>query len=357
MLFWFLCILNRLETVDHERTRDAVALLIAENRMLRQRLMAARPGKRLLLSDGERRRLGILAARVGRKLLEELDLTFSPETLLRWYRKLVAAKYDGTKQRGKGRPAVSDAVAEWIVRMASENESWGVRRISGALANLGLVASAATVRRVLQDAGIPPAPTRKRELRWVDFLRRHHEAIAAADFFTVEVLGKFGLVRYHVLFAIHLACRRVHIAGIVREPDGAYTEQKAREWTDPFDGFLKDKRYLIVDRGTVFTQRFEQILARGGVKLLRTPPRSPNLNAYAERFVRSIKEECLQRVIILSEHHLRTLVRDYVEHYHHERNHQGIGNQLIEGKPCRDGPIRCRERQGGLLRFYTREAA
>jgi transposase InsO family protein len=163
-----------------------------------------------------------------------------------------------------------------------------------------------------------------------------------------------------VLFLIDLKTRRVQIAGIVHDPHEAWMKQVARSLTDAVDGFLLGKRYLIMDRDPVFTRAFRLMLADSGVKSVRLPARSPNLNAYAERFVRSIKSECLRRVIPLGENHLRDLIREFAAHYHLERNHQGLGNQLIQ--PANDnsavtGPVLRRKRIGGLLNFYYRNAA
>ena len=169
-------------------------------------------------------------------------------------------------------------------------------------------------------------------------------------------------MRYLVLFAIELKTRRVHIAGMAAEASGLWMEQIARNLMDAVSSFLRDSRYLIHDRDPLFAGGFTEILRAAGVKTVKLPACSPNLNAYAERFVGSIRRECLAKVIPLGEAHLRKIVGAYVEHYHRERNHQGIGNRLIEGAPAAvaagaSGPIVCRERLGGLLRYYHREAA
>ena len=177
---------------------------------------------------------------------------------------------------------------------------------------------------------------------------------------TVEVLTLEGLKRYLVLFVIELRTRYVHVVGIHPQPDGAWMEQMARNLTDPGEGFLRTSRYLLHDRDPLYTDDFEEILRSSGVSPVRLPARSPNLNAYAERFVRSIKEECLSRVVPLGEGHLRQLVHEYVEHYHWERNHQGLQNQLLRRPPPPVRPasrVARRTRLGGLLNFYHREAA
>ena len=166
---------------------------------------------------------------------------------------------------------------------------------------------------------------------WQEFLETHWDVLAAADFFTVEIWSPVGLLRYYVLFVIDLSTRRVHIAGIIYQPYGRWMEQLARNLTDDMDGFLLHNKYLIHDRDPVFTQRFREILESGGVQPVKLPPKTPNLNAYAERFVLSIKSECLNRLILFSEAQLTHVITQYAMHYHRERNHQGLDNPLISG--------------------------
>jgi len=185
-------------------------------------------------------------------------------------------------------------------------------------------------------------------------------SIAATDFFSVEVITRTGLIRYFVLFAIDLKSRRVEIAGILPRPNGEWMSQVARNLTDCDDGFLKEARYLIHDRDPLFTRAFRAISKSSGVATVKLPARSPDLNAYAERFVRSIKSECLSQIIPLGERHLRRAVKGYTEHYHLERNHQGLDNRLIEEPPgvvdMNSAVIR-HERLGGVLNYYERRAA
>ena len=186
------------------------------------------------------------------------------------------------------------------------------------------------------------------------------DCLAAADFFTVEVWSWRGLITYYVLFVLELSTRRVHIAGITRNPDTPWMMQMARNLTDPIDGFLADKRFLIIDRDTKYCEAFRHILESSGVKPVRLPPRSPNLNSFAVRFVRSIKEECLARLILFSERSLRYAIDQYIAHYHDERPHQGIGNRPIVVRSVQLPPAdsaECRRRLGGLLCSYERRAA
>jgi transposase InsO family protein len=184
--------------------------------------------------------------------------------------------------------------------------------------------------------------------------------LAATDFFSVEVWTALGLVRYHVLFVIRLATREVQIAGILPEPQGRWMKQVARNLTDGLDGFLAGCRYLIHDRSSLFTPEFEMILESAGIKAVRLPAHSPNLNAYAERYVRTIREACLDRLVLIGEGSLRRALSEFVSHYHQERNHQGLGNKIIRPEFAEfpsGGDVRCRERLGGMLRYYYRQAA
>jgi transposase InsO family protein len=244
--------------------------------------------------------------------------------------------------------------------MAEENRDWGYRRILGALSNLGYPIARGTVANILKQHGIEPAPERKRKTTWKEFLSRHWELIVAADFFTIEAWNRNGLQRFMVLFFIELSTRKVEIAGIAPAANGLWMSQIARNLTAADEGILSGKRYLIHDRDPLFTAEFLNMLAAAGIKSVKLPPRSPNLNAYAERFVRSIKESCLERMIFFGEGSLRKGIHEFVAHYHGERNHQGLGNRLIipdESHACNGGAIRRRERLGGMLNYYYRQAA
>jgi hypothetical protein len=316
---------------------------------------------RLKLSEAERGALGEIGYRLGGKVLAEIATVARPDTILGWYRKLIARKFDGSKaRRGPGRPRIKREVEQLIIRMAKENRDWGYDRIAGALANLGYEISDQTIGNVLQRHGLPPAAERKRTTTWAAFVRTHVALLAGTDFFTAEVLTLRGLVTYYVLFFIHLESRRVRIAGITVHPDEAWMKQVARNATMDDRGALRDCRYLLHDRDTKFTRSFRAIIASGRVEPLALPARSPNLNAYAERWVRSVKEECLSKVILFGERSLRRALSEYVDHFHAERNHQGKGNVLLFPRDMnrrRQGRVRCRERLGGLLRYYHREAA
>ena len=217
-----------------------------------------------------------------------------------------------------------------------------------------------TIAQILQRRGIEPAPERTRKTTWKEFLTRHWDLMVAADFFTVEVWTRRGLQRFLILFFIDLSTRKVEIAGIAQAANGLWMSQIARNLTDVEQGILTGKRYLIHDRDPLFTGEFLRMMAAAGVESVKLPPRSPNLNAHAERFVRSIKESCLERLIFFGEESLRTALQNFVAHYHAERNHQGLANQLISpevGHLDNTGEVQRRQRLGGMLNYYYRAAA
>ncbi len=331
--------------------------LATENRILHSQLKG-----RLRLSDWERQALAEIGRKLGKKALAEVAKIVTPDTILGWHRKLIAQKFDGSPQRkAPGRPMIDQELEALVVRMARENRSWGYDRIVGALANLGDTISAQTVGNILKRHGLPPAPERKTTITWQEFLRTHMDVRVATDFFTAEVGTLGGLVTYYILFFIHLGSRQVHIAGVTPHPNAQWMTQVARNVTMEEWDFLSPGQYLIHDRDGKYCPAFQHIVDTAGVKRVPLPPRSPNLNAYAERWVRSIKEECLSRVLLFGEASLRHALTPYVTHFHHERNHQGKGNVLLFPVVSHDtahrGPLLCRERLGGLLKYYTRDAA
>jgi transposase InsO family protein len=247
-------------------------------------------------------------------------------------------------------------IRELIVRMAGENPSWGYARIQGQLKHLDHRVARSTIAKVLKEHGIKPSPDRP--LRWATFVRSHAQLIAAADFFTTEVWTVRGLVTHFTLFVIDVATRRVHVAGTTANPTSAWMEQMARNLTDCEEGFLTGRRFLIVDRDAIFSPGFKSIVRDSGVEILLTAYQAPNMNAYAERFVRSIKSECLDQMIFMGRESLVRAIAEYAAHHHDERSHQGIGNVLInEAAAQRQGDVKVHDRLGGLLKYYHREAA
>ncbi len=240
--------------------------------------------------------------------------------------------------------------------MATENPTWGYTRIQGALKNLGHRVARSIIATILKEQGIPPSD--ERPTSWRAFLRAHWKAFMAADFFTTEVWTVRGLVTYYTMFVIELHSRRVAIVGSTPHPDEAFVRQVVRQLTDADEDVLDRCRFLICDRDRKWSTAVRDLLEASGVRVIQTPFRAPNCNAYAERFVRSVKQECLDRMIPLGERHLRGALADFVVHYHRERNHQGLGNELIDGEGQHSsGHVRRRQRMGGLLSYYYRAAA
>ncbi len=331
--------------------------LVAENRILRNQITG-----RVRLTDGERTTLAALGKRLGKQALAEVMSVVTPETLLAWHRRLIAKKFDGSQHRRyPGRPRLDKEIEQLVVQFAKDNRSWGYDRIVGALKNVGYTVSDQTVGNVLRRHGLPPAPERKKTTTWREFIRSHWDILVATDFFTTEVWTRSGLVTYYILFFIQVGSRRVHIAGLTPNPNGAWMAQMARNATMTEWGFLAPGQHLLHDRDTKFCSTFQETLKAAGVTPIKLPPRSPNLNAHAERWVRSVKEEALSKLILFGEGALRKVLNEYGTHYHRERPHQGKGNELL--LPCarKEGwstnPIRSHERLGGLLNYYFRKAA
>ena len=331
--------------------------IMEENRILRRQL-----GTRLKLTDAERWSLAEKGQRLG-KLLADTVTIVKPETLLRWYRELVARKFDGSKNRNyPGRPRIAPEIEELVLRFARENRGWGYDRIADAVNQVHPEASISdqTVANVLKRHAIAPSPERRRNSTWHEFISTHKECLWACDFFTAEVLSKRGrLVTYYVLFFIHLETRRVVLGGVTPSPDTEWMRVIARNITPGFDSDLAGMRYLIHDGDKKYPP-FDAMLKGAGIHPLRLPPHSPNLNAFAERFVRTVKDECLNHLILFGERMLRHALREFFAHYHTERHHQGIGHVIPfpdERVSRKTGDVVKSERLGGLLNFYHRNAA
>jgi transposase InsO family protein len=331
--------------------------LVAENRILRDQIKG-----RIQLSDAERQTLAEIGKKLGKKALEEVATIVKPDTILGWQRKLAADKFNGSEQRkSPGRPRVNKELEDLIVQMAKDNRSWGYDRLAGALADLGYDISDQTVGNILKRRGLPPAPERRKTTTWREFIRTHMDVLWATDFFSTEVWTLGGLVTFYVLFFIKLDTREIHIAGITANPNEQWMKQIARNLTMDEWGILKPGQYLIHDGDKKFCASFKDILDNSGVKRVPLPPRSPWLNSFAERWVQSVKTEALSRMILFGERSLRHVLSEYMAHYHMERPHQGKGNVILfpsgQAVPNSDSPIECRERLGGLLKYYHRRAA
>jgi transposase InsO family protein len=278
-------------------------------------------------------------------------LIVTPATLMRWHREIARRRWHAPCRR-RGRPAIDAQARELIVRLARENPRWGYQRIVGELAKVGIAVSTTTVRRTLARSGFTPAPRRDGPT-WREFLHAQVGGVLACDFFCVDTIL---LRRVYVLFFIELTTRRIHVAGVTRSPHGAWVTQQARNLA--ISGVLEPFSLLIRDRDAKFTGAFDNVLASEGIRTILTPVRTPIANAYAERFVRTIRHECLDWTLIRSEHHLAHVIHEYVAHYNRERPHRGLGlkppdppSQLVAG------PIERRDRLGGLIHHYERTAA
>lgn len=332
-----------------------VDYLKTENRILRAKLP-----KRVEVTASERERLVKHGKSLGSKIKDMITIV-SPRTFARWASG--ETKSVGKKNETKGgRPRKPDEVRELVVTMAKEN-AWGLGRIMGELKKLGLKICKGTVRNILRENGFDLGPTRGQG-SWDEFIKMHAKTLWACDFFSKKVWTLGGLVEYFVLFFIQPGTRGVHIAGITANPDGVWMAQQARNLCIFFDDQPEAARYLVCDRDAKFTEQFREILKSDGVEVLETAVRAPNQNAYAERFVQTIKTECLDLFVVLGENHLRYIISEYVAHYHAERPHLATDNlpPLLAKPPDRVeclGPkdVVVRERLGGLLRHYERKAA
>jgi len=275
----------------NRQQQDAIEYLLEENRILREKL-GPRP---LRLDVSQKRRLAAAAAKVGKKLLGEVAVLFSPETLLKWHRTLVARKYGVPGKRGP-KAQKANAIRELVLRMKAENTDWGYGHIHGELKALGFKISWQTVRRIMIEHGLLDDPARKKKMPWSTFIKAHAASLAACDFFTVEAWTPKGLTRFLVFFGIDVASRRVQVAGIDEAPDEEWMLQQARNLTDAEHGLLHGKRLLIHDRDRLFTDEFRRTMRGAGVRTLKMPKQSPNLNAFSERFVQTVKNECTDKI-------------------------------------------------------------
>ena len=341
-----------------EALSQKLEFVLEENRVYRALLDRHSPHWRL--QDSERKTLAEKGKPLG-KLLNEVITIVQPETLLKWHRRLVARKWDFSSRRKAkpGRPAVAMQVEQLVVQLAQENRSWGYDRIVGALTNLGYRVSDQTVGNILKRHSLGSAPERKRNTTWAEFIRRHKQVLWATDFFTAEVWTSSGLTTFYVLFFLHLQTRKVVLGGVTPYPQTEWLKQVARNLTSA-DGPLSNARFLLHDRDTKFSDAFDARLQDVGVTAVKLPPQSPNLNAFAERWVRSVKEECLDQLILFGERSLCYALNEYLTYHQNERNHQGLDNVIPFPDDRAHGQVGVMaksERLGGLLNFYYRVAA
>jgi transposase InsO family protein len=333
----------------------SVAALEVENAVLRHQLAVLRrkAGRPRL-----RRIDRVLMTAASRLLPRDRWSSFlvTPQTLLRWHRELVRKKWTYRRRKTLGRPPLDPEIRDLVVRLGRENPRWGCIRIQGELRKLGVRVGATTIRTILRRAGLPPAPRRSGP-SWSEFLRAQAQRILAMDFFTVET----GWLRtLYVLFAIEVGTRRAHVLGVTRNPNSAWAVQQARNLA--MGDRLRGVRFLIRDRDSKFSGPFDEVFRTEGVRIIKTPIRAPRANAFAERWVRTVREECLDHLLVFGRRHLHTILEEYVAHYNAERPHRSLGRVPPDAPPeARASPVlsdvRRREVLGGLIHEYYRSAA
>jgi putative transposase len=280
----------------------------------------------------------------------------TPGTVLRWHRRLVTRKW--TYPNRTGRPPVSAEIAALIARLATENNSWGYKRIQGELLKLGHQVGASTIRRVLKTLKIPPAPQRRSGMTWRQFLRTQASTTLATDFFHVDCA--VTLWRLYCLFVVEIGSRYVHVLGITANPDGPWTVQQIRNLPMDLGDRAVGFRFLVRDRAGQFTEAFDAVLAAAGKEVVKIPPRSPRANSYAERFVLTARTEVTDRMLIFGERHLRMILAEYETHYNGRRPHRS--RQLRPPQPhhpvadLSQERIKRRPVLGGLINEYERAA-
>jgi transposase InsO family protein len=292
-----------------------------------------------------------------RQALEDSVRLFKPATVLGWHRAIVRRKWTFRQEHQPGRPPIDVELEQWILRVARDHPGLGYDKLKGELRKLGFKVSPTTIRIVLQRHGLPPAPERSRSGRsWRTFLNHYKEQFLACDFLTVETLT---LQTLYVLFFLEHATRRVYLAGCTAHPDSAWVSQQARQMTWELQEHDSPMRYLIHDHDTKFTGLFDSVFEAEGIEIIDIPFEAPNANARAERWVRSVREECLDHLPILNERHLRRVLTEYIAYYNARRPHQGLDQDSPLGlEPgIAEGPIRYRNVLGGIIRDYYREAA
>ncbi len=279
-----------------------------------------------------------------------------PETVMAWYRRLVAARYDSSKggPRRPGRPPTAQTLKDLVCRIARQNPSWGYSRIRDQLYHLGHDIGRTTIVDILREAGLTPEPERNRQRSWGVFIEQHRSVIWATDFLTVDTITGC----YYILFFIHLGTRQVVLGGITEHPHEGWMQQVARNVTDSFDGPMLGAKRLIHDRDGKYPASFDRIMLTVGIKPIKLPARSPTLNADAERWILSFKSEVLDHLILLNQRQVRRVLNQYVAHHHAERAHQGLDGEIIDSEEApADGNVVRHKRLGGLLSYYHRRAA
>jgi putative transposase len=338
-----------------DMAKDAELLVLRhENAVLR------RHAGRVRYEPADRVWFAALARLLPRRRWAEI-FPVTPATLLAWHRRLAARKYDTSNNRKPGRPPIVPGIARLVVRLAKENPLWGHRRIHGELAKLGVMVAPSTVWEILRAAGIDPAP-RRAGPTWRRFLHAQAAGILAVDFLHVDTVL---LKRLYVLVFIEHGTRRMHLGGVTANPTGEWTVQQARNLAMSLGERFEDIKFLLRDRGSNFTPSFDAVFQAAGARILRTAVQAPRMNATCERLVSTLRREILDRVLILGEAHLQTVLTEYQVHYNTARPHQGISQRVPDDEP--DAPcatmtdvdserIHRKPVLGGLINEYTHAA-
>jgi putative transposase len=313
-----------------------------------------RTNPRPRMNWADRALLAALVARLPRALRRRRLVT--PDTILRWHRRLVRRRW--TYPHRVGRPPIDDVLAAVVVRMARENPRWGYLRLQGELLNLGHRVGASTIRRILKRHRIPPAPSRRTDSSWRQFLRTQAASMLAVDFFHVDCA--LTLRRLYVLFALEIGDRSLHVLGVTAHPDGLWTTQQARNLLMDLGEHVARFRFLVRDRAGQFTASFDAVMADAGIKVIKIPPRCPRANCYAERFVLTVRTEVTDRMLIFGERHLRSVLARYAVHYNRKRPHRSLELRPPRPDAPNPEPIRGRIRRrpilGGVINEYEAAA-
>jgi transposase len=344
------CLLGSLIVLTrHQVSKDAEFLVLRhENTVLRRQI------GRVRYQPGDRLWLAALSRLVPRHRWGEVFMV-SPATLLAWHRRLVTRKWDYTSRRRPGRPSTAAAIRKLVIRIATENPTWGHRRVQGELVRLGHPIAASTVWQILHDAGTAPAP-RRTGPTWNQFLTAQARGILAADFVHVDTVL---LRRIYALIVIEHGIRHVHLAGITANPDGGWTTQAARNFLMDLGQLTASVKFLIRDRAGQFTGSFDAVFQAEGIRILASPPQVPRANAICERMIGTLRRELFDRLLIVNEDHLRQVLTEYLLHYNSARPHRALG-QLAPAQAGTRPPeinlaehrIRRRQVLGGLTHEY-----
>jgi putative transposase len=330
-------------------------LLEAQIRMLRNRIEVSR----IVPTPAEKAELLRLGVLLGHDVAGVMHIV-QPETYRRWLRE----RSRGRKPKLAGRPPTPLVIRNLVLRFARENLLWGCRRIVGELKKLGIRIGATTIREILHESGMHPDPMKAKKqppIPWTTFIHANIESVVACDFFTKRIYTLRGVFDAYVLVFIHLGSRRVFHSPSTYNPDETWVMQQARNAAMWLDDNGVQPRFLIHDRDSKFTVKFREFWKDDGARCIRIPPKSPKANAFAESFIGTLKKECLNHFLCFSREQLDYIVATWCAHYNTERPHQGqdIGNRVLDESftPERDGPIRCKQQLGGIIRSYYRDAA